>query len=201
MIRIRPARVVDLPGVGVVLAEAFSDKLRIIFGSQPDKIQTLLEAMYAGPVQRGYDGVLVADLDGRVVGTTVIQPTYTPQENRIFESIAVRELGLPRMLRASFMLWLLGHSAEPDEAYISDVGVAADCQGHGIAQEIMRYVDQWAWERGYKRLTLWVAESNVIAVHVYEKAGFSVIRTRSSWLTRLVFGLRRWYLMEKRLDE
>jgi ribosomal protein S18 acetylase RimI-like enzyme len=201
MNQIRPARMVDLPGVGAVLAEAFSDKLRIIFGSQPEKIQTLLEAMYAGPVQRGYDGVLVADLDGRVVGTTVIQPTYTPQENRLFESIAVRELGLPRMLRASFMLWLLGHNAEPDEAYISDVGVASDCQGQGIAQEIMQYADNWAYQRGYKRLTLWVAESNAPAIHVYEKTGFSVIRTRSSWLTRLVFGIRRWHLMEKRLDE
>jgi ribosomal protein S18 acetylase RimI-like enzyme len=200
MIQIRPARVVDLPGVAAVLADAFDEKLQIIFGQQPRKIHTLLEAMYTGPVQRGYDGVLVADLDGRVVGTTVIQPTYTPQENRLFESIAVRELGLPRMLRASFMLWLVGYNAEPDEAYVSDVGVASDCRGEGIGQWLMQYAEAWALERDYRRLTLWVAETNATAIHVYEKTGLDVVRTRSSLLTRLAFGVRRWYFMEKRLE-
>lgn len=201
MIQIRPARVIDLPGVGAVLSEAFGDKLQTIFGRQPQKIQTLLEAMYAGPIQRGYDGVFVADMDGRVVGTTVVQPTYTPQENRLFENIAVRELGLPRMLRASFLLWLLGHNAEPDEAYISDVGVVLECRGEGIGQRLMEHAEDWARYYRYQRLTLWVAEDNAPAIHLYEKTGFSMSRTRSSLLTRLAFGIRRWRFMEKLLEE
>jgi ribosomal protein S18 acetylase RimI-like enzyme len=200
MIHIRSARVVDLPGVAVVLQEAFSDKMRIIFGNSPEKTRVLLEAVYTGPVQRGYDGVIVAEQDGRIVGTLVVEPIFhTQQENRLVENLAVRELGLPRALRAAFLLWLFSHQPESGEAYISDVGVAPDCQGAGIGQWLMEYAEEWALDHNRTRLALWVAESNSRAVHVYEKAGYAITQTRSSLLTRLAFGIRYWYFMEKPL--
>jgi ribosomal protein S18 acetylase RimI-like enzyme len=200
MIHIRSARVVDLPGVAVVLQEAFSDKMRVIFGNSPAKARALLEAVYTGPVQRGYDGVIVAEMDGRIVGTLVVEPIFhTQQENRLVENLAVRELGLPRALRAAFLLWLFSHEPEPGEAYISDVGVAPDCQGLGIGQGLMAYAEEWALEHERTRLSLWVAESNSMAIHVYEKAGYAIRRTRSSLLTRLAFGIRHWYFMERSL--
>jgi hypothetical protein len=101
----------DLPGVAAVLQDAFSDKMQIMFGKQPEKVIALLEAAYTGPVQRGYDGVLVAEQGGRIIGTLLIAPMYyTLRENRIFEHVAVRELGMPRMLWTSFLLWLLSHN-------------------------------------------------------------------------------------------
>jgi ribosomal protein S18 acetylase RimI-like enzyme len=201
MIRVRSARLVDLPGVAAVLEDAFSDKMRIIFGKQPEKTRTLLENIYTGPVRRGYDGVLVAEQDGRIVGTLLIEPMHhTTPENRAFVHVATRELGMPRVVMASFLLWLIGHEPEAGEAYISDVGVAVDCQEQGIGQELMWYAEQWARSHRRARLTLWVAATNDRAIHVYEKAGFDICKTKSSWLTRLAFGIRRWYFMEKWLD-
>lgn len=200
MLQIRPARLADLPGMAAVLQDAFSDKMRAIFGSDREKVVGLLEAIYTGPVRRGYDGVLVADRGGRIVGTLVVEPLqHTSEENRVFESLAVRELGLLRMLRASFMLWQLSHKPEPDEAYVSDVGVATDCQGEGIGGQLMAHAEQWARARGRARLTLWVSADNARAIHVYEKAGLTIARTRSSWLTRLTYGIRRWHFLEKSL--
>jgi ribosomal protein S18 acetylase RimI-like enzyme len=201
MIRVRSARLVDLPGVAAVLEDAFSDKMRIIFGKQPEKTRTLLENIYTGPVRRGYDGMLVAEQDGRIVGTLLIEPMHhTTPENRAFVHVATRELGMPRVVMASFLLWLVGHEPESGEAYISDVGVAADCQEQGIGQQLMQHAEQWARSHRRARLTLWVAATNNRAIHVYEKAGFDIMKTKSSWLTRLAFGIRRWYFMEKRLD-
>lgn len=201
MIQVRSARTVDLPGVAAVLQEAFSDKMRVIFSNQPAKVRMLLETIYTGPVQRGYDGVIVAEQDGRIVGTLMIEPMYyTPQERRAFENLAIRELGMLRMLRASFMLWLLSHEPQPGEAYISDVGVAADYQGQGIGQRLMDHAGQWARAHGRNRLTLWVAGTNERALHVYEKCGYTIVRTRSSWPLRLSLGIQRWHLMENSLD-
>jgi ribosomal protein S18 acetylase RimI-like enzyme len=148
MIQVRSARTIDLPGIAAVMQEAFSDKMRAIFSRQPEKVRTVLEAAYTGPIQRGYDGVLVAEQAGRVVGALTIEPMhYTPQENRTFEHLAVRELGLLRMLWAAFLLWLIGHRPEPDEAYIGDVCVAPDCQDEGIGQLLMAHADRWAARR------------------------------------------------------
>lgn len=202
MLQIRPARLADLPGVAAVLQDAFSDKMRAIFGKDRAKVAALLETLYTGPVRRGYDGVLVADRGARIIGTLVVEPIYhTPEENRAFESLVVRELGLLRSLRAAFMLWLLSHQPAAGEAYISDLGVATDCQGEGVAGQLLAYAEHWAREHGRTRLTLWVAASNARAIHVYEKAGFVVVRTRSSWLTRLAYGIRHWHFMEKSLTD
>ncbi len=201
MLRIRSARVVDLPGVAAVLCEAFSVKLRTVFGNQPERIQRLLEAVYSGPVRRGYDGLLVAEVDGRIVGTLVIEPVmHTTTENRTFESLALRELGMPRLLWAAFALWLLSHTPQEGDAHIGDVGVAADYQGRGIGQQLMQHAAAWAREHDRRRLTLWVAGTNARAIHVYENVGYRVIETRASWLARWVYGIRHWHLMAQSLD-
>jgi len=94
MMRVRSARLADLPGVAVVLEDSFNDKMRVIFGKQPEKTRLLLETIYTGPVRRGYDGVMVAEQDGRIVGTLLSEPMHhTTQENRTFVNIATRELG------------------------------------------------------------------------------------------------------------
>lgn len=202
MIRVRSARLVDLPGMAAVLEDAFSDKMHVIFGKQPEKTRTLLENIYTGPVRRGYDGVLVAEQGGRIVGTLLIEPMrHTTSENRTFVHVATRELGMLRVVMASFLLWLIGHEPAEGEAYISDVGVASDYQDQGIGQLLMRHAEQWARNHRRACLTLWVAANNDRAIHVYEKAGFVITKTKSSWLTRLAFGIRHWYFMEKPLDE
>jgi ribosomal protein S18 acetylase RimI-like enzyme len=194
----RSARQVDLPGIAGVLQEAFSEKLRLIFSNNPEKVRSLLEAIYTGPVQRGYDGVIVAERDGRIVGTLLIEPMYyTQRELRVFEHLAVRELGMPRMLWASFLLWLVGHKPEEGEAYISDVGVAEDCRNEGVARLMLEHAEIWARAHDRQRMTLWVAASNEAAVHLYESFGFAVKKTRSSWQTGTFLRIRRWYFMEK----
>jgi ribosomal protein S18 acetylase RimI-like enzyme len=202
MLHFRSARMVDLPGVAAVLVEAFSDKLRTVFGSQPERIQRLLEAVYSGPVRRGYDGVIVAESDGRIVGTLVIEPVLrTVSENRAFESLALYELGMPRLLWASFALWLLSHTPEDGDAHIGDVGVAADWQGQGIGQQLMLHAALWARDHDRRRLTLWVAAPNTRAIHVYEKTGFTITETYASWLARAVYGIRHWHFMTQTLDD
>ena len=200
MIHIRPARPVDLPGVAAVLQDAFNDKMRAIFCNHPEKVRNLLEAMFVGPVGRGYDGLLVAERSGRIIGTLTIEPMfYTLQEKRAFEALALHELGMPRMLRASLLLWVLGHTPQEHEAYVDNVGVAEDCRGQGVGQLLMEHAEQWALDHQRTRLALWVAGSNATAIHVYEKAGYTISRTRSSWLTRLAMGIRHWHYMEKPL--
>jgi len=201
---VRSARPVDLPGIAAVLEDGFSDKMRVIFSHKPEEVRAALEALYQGPVMRGYDGILVAERAGRIVGTLLIEPMqYTEEEMAAFERFSVRELGLLRTLRASFMLWVIGLDHKPDltEAYISDLSVASDCRGEGVGRLLLERAEAWARDAHRARLTLWVAASNEAARHLYEKTGFTIARSRRSLLTRLFFGIAQWHFMEKRLAE
>ena len=202
MRQIRAARPVDLPGVARVLQDAFQDKLRLVLGRNHAHAQSLLEAIYAGPVARGYDGLLVAEEDGRVVGVLVIEPIYyTEEEHRALERQMLQEMGVPRLLWAAFWFWLVGHTPAADEAYIGGLGVATDWRGLGIGGQLLAAAEDWARAHGRARLTLWVAGNNAPALHLYEKMGFSTTRTQRSWLTRWALGVRRWHFMEKPLAE
>lgn len=201
---VRSARPVDLPGIAAVLEDGFDDKMRVIFSHKPEEVRAVLEALYQGPVMRGYDGILVAERAGRIVGTLLIEPMqYTEEELAAFERFSVRELGLLRTLRASFMLWVVSLDHKPDlsEAYISDLSVASDCRGEGVGTLLLQRAEAWARDRRRARLTLWVAASNGAARHLYEKMGFTIERSRRSLLTRLFFGITQWHFMEKRLVE
>jgi ribosomal protein S18 acetylase RimI-like enzyme len=62
---------------------------------------------------------------------------------------------------------------------------------------LLKHAEVWAYEHRRERLTLWVAGTNARAIRVYQKAGFTTIRTRTSLFTRLTFGIRQWHFMEK----
>jgi len=196
--QVRSARLADLPGLAAVLQEAFSSKMRVIFSKNPEKVRTLLEAAYSGPIQRGYDGVIVAERDDRIIGTLLIQPMYyTQRESRLFEHLSIQELGMFRMLWAAFLLWLTSYTPSNREAHISDLAVAQDFQGQGVGQILLEQAELWAQAHNRLRMTLWVAENNERAVQLYEKMGYQTTRTRISPLTKLTFGVRRWLYMEK----
>lgn len=200
MLQIRPARPVDLPGIAAVLEDTFDDTLRVLLGERRDRAPRLLELAFRGPVERGYSGILVAERDARVIGLLTLEPiVYTPRERRQIEHLARTELGSLRLLRAAFVLWLITHPAEPDEAHIGLLAVAADSRGEGIAGRLLAEAEMWALNHNRQRLTVCLSERSARARHVFERAGFALLRTRSNLLARTTIGVRRWYFFAKPL--
>lgn len=70
---------------------------------------------------------------------------------------------------------LLGESGwltpEP-HGFIYDVWVAPEHRGKGIGKGLVSWAADWAKTKGYHRIKLEVADSNVRARHVYEELGF-----------------------------
>lgn len=197
---IRPAVLADLPGLSAVLAEAFSVKMHLLFGRDVARTRRLLQAIYQGPVSRGYEGVIVAEQDGAIVGGLVIEPMPWLREdiNRVDTAIAA-ELGPWRRFWNRVGFSVFGHEPQAGEAYITDVCVRRDQRGRGIAQKLMAYAEDWARERGRTAITLWVAASNRPARHVYAKVGMRVTGQEITPLAWLLFGVPRWVRMSKPL--
>jgi len=61
-------------------------------------------------------------------------------------------------------------------AFVYDVWVAPGRRREGIGVDLLRWADAWARERGYRKIKLEVAESNVVGRSLYEKLGFRAER-------------------------
>ena len=58
------------------------------------------------------------------------------------------------------------------QAYIGELAVAAEAEGHGVGQNLLAAVERWARDQGLTLLTLETGAANQRARRFYARAGF-----------------------------
>ncbi len=71
-----------------------------------------------------------------------------------------------------------------DEGYISNVAVSPECRRLGIADKLIESLIKRANERTLSFVTLEVRESNLPAIELYRKLGFSDVGMRRNYYNR-----------------
>ncbi len=198
---VRSAAMDDLPIIADVVRQAFGSKMRIIFGSDPARTNLLIAKMLTSPIKNHYDGILCAELEGRIAGALVIEPApYSQEDIAALEDLTLKELGFLRAMWANFVLGQLSYNPREDEAYISDVGVLPECQGRGIGHALMYGVETWVGENPRQRMSLLVHADNLPAIHLYKRHGFEIARSSYSLVLHLLVRMPRWYFMIRQLS-
>lgn len=67
------------------------------------------------------------------------------------------------------------------EGQINNVAVKCDVRGKGTGYELVKFLLQEGEKQGIEAFTLEVRESNAVAIHVYEKAGFQSVGIRKNF--------------------
>ena len=71
-----------------------------------------------------------------------------------------------------------------DEGYISNVAVSPECRRLGIADKLIESLIKRANERNLSFVTLEVRESNLPAIELYRKNGFSDVGMRKNYYNK-----------------
>ena len=192
---VRPARLPDASSIAALLVEGFGHE----YGPRGRRVMERIHS-----------------LPGRLTGLFVVAPDGGPaiavgglrtREARSHsdwaeEQIAIEELGLGHAL----WLELRASLAEPpnyqprgDEAYIYNVVVAAPWRGKGMGDSLLCYLHAEAERRGKRRVLLEVVATNAHAIHLYERHGYRILRTRRGLLSLLRLGVAPRLLMCKDL--
>ncbi len=198
---IRPARLEDIALILELHREAFADKFGGAFGANAtDRGVAALAATWRRQGALALRGMLVAEHDGKVIGTTTIRTWEMAGDDGGAAEIAFhQELGLWRAARSLFALSLLDHRIERREGFITDVAVLESYRRGGVARALLARAEQEALLRGKRFLGLYVSARNQGARRLYADLGFYQVRTRRSLLAWLIFGQGRWIYMRKDL--
>ncbi len=197
---VRPARVSDASAIADLLLEGFGHdyggKLRTPEGRR------MMERIHKLPGRLA--GIFVVSVAG---GPAIAMAGFRTREVRSMlgwmeEQITIEEIGLGTAL----LLELRASLSEPgsyhpqgDEAYLYNVVVTAAWRGKGISDHLLEYLHQEAERRGKRRVLLEVVATNGWARRLYERQGYTVVRTRRGLLSLLRLGIPPRLLMARNL--
>jgi len=68
-----------------------------------------------------------------------------------------------------------------DELHVNNLAVRPECRGMGAGRALLEFVIGDAVSLGARRATLEVRQSNLIALKLYERLGFSVVAVRKDY--------------------
>lgn len=154
----------------IICCEGFFSQIEWLFGSKQKAI-TVLENSFDGELG------LTAQMQGQLVGFVGLK-----YENRPFlqfkRSHCIRELGLLRGLLAFLLLNNTFITKPfPHEMCIDVLVVDASMRGKGIGSLLMQAAFEIAQQNQCTAVVLYVANTNPDAHRLYERLGFTLVRT------------------------
>ncbi len=201
-LHIRAASLDDVLPILTLHQEAFADKFGGAFGEKG--ITKGVAAMEAAWHRQGISalrGMLVAEWQGQVIGTAMLRTHEMGTDKSGSVDLAFQQtLGLWGATRSMFALSLLSHAIGRGEGFITDVAVLKPFRRQGVAQALLKELEQQArYAYGKTYLGLYVSSINEGARMLYVQYGFRKVAVRRSWMTRFIFGQREWFYMRKTL--
>jgi ribosomal protein S18 acetylase RimI-like enzyme len=153
-IRIRGGTVQDYPQAYEVLAETFAFHQQAV----PEQFRATdspppTRTMIEDLLRNGQGAWFLAEAEGRVVGFVTIRLRPAPHEPYLMPEV---------------------------RALIDSLGILPAWRRRGVARELMAAAEQWARQRGARRLMLNVWEFNDGALGLYDTLGYTTF-SRNLW--------------------
>ena len=152
--------------VARIIYNAFEYKFRKIFGSENG-------ASFISRHLRP-DRTVVAAIDGIITGVGGLKFRGKEFIDTSFWQL-LRELKFG-IFRVVLCGWIFYNKVEERELLIDVLAVDRDMRGKGIGSRLVTFIIDFAYSNGYKRVKLFVTETNWKAKVFYERLGFREIK-------------------------
>ncbi|MFJ7754211.1 GNAT family N-acetyltransferase [Peribacillus muralis] len=169
---IRKATPEDASKAAVLIRLAIKEIAEALTGeTDEEKILTVLAGFFKKSGNRiSYENTFVSVHDGEVSGLIIAYHGKDAQEldAPIVEHLR-QKLNDPNIT--------IDKEAEADDFYLDTISVDPNYQGKGIGSALIQYVEEYAKQKGYSRVSLVVENVNEGASRLYNKLGYKELKT------------------------
>lgn len=120
------------------------------------------------------EGIIIAEVDGHVAGVVHLDFKGKKESKKVSLSNIklIIKYGLIRLLKVQSMGRFFEHRIDDDELHIHGVVVSDKYRGLGIGTSIFKYIEAFAKDKNFKKITLEVLNTNEKAYSLYKRLGF-----------------------------
>lgn len=113
-------------------------------------------------------------------------------QNEVLDTYLCSKLSFVTKVKGLFLFDFLSHRPRVNESHVDFLTVAPLYQGNGIGQLLLSECRNINYN---SKLTLFVAQTNTIAIRLYQK-NFKISKKISSKFSKWLTGIDGWYYME-----
>ena len=158
---------------------ALKDKLEPLLGLDDRGIRTLSTNIAT-------NRCIIAVYDQQLAGILGLQTDKGEFLNPSLK-ILVKSYGLFGGIYRMGGLAFLHHPTAADELYIDGIAVTEQLRGNGIGSRLLNLAEKFASNRGIRKISLEIIDTNNRAKALYERLGFVEIKQRTIWPIDLIF--------------
>ncbi|MGE7186969.1 GNAT family N-acetyltransferase [Peribacillus sp. NPDC006672] len=169
---IRKATPEDADKAAILTRLAIKEIAEVLTGeTEEERILYVLAELFRKSGNRiSYENTFVSEHDGQVSGLII---AYHGKDAESLDEPIVKRLRM-KMKDPSVTL---DKEAEMKDFYLDTVSVDPNFQGKGIGSALIQYVEGYAKQKGYPRVSLVVENENEGANRLYSRLGYKEIKT------------------------
>ena len=189
----------DFEQVANIYTYSFNDKFNRIIKTVPEERRPHLIMKSGILYPDHFPGYIVGEVNDRIIAVMLLRwknQVLPKTEGGYFKSL---HFGFLNVNRLFIGINALSSTPRKNECYVDFIAVTPEYQDIGLGANLLKHGMKYAKNKGFKELTLFVSSKNERANYLYKKLGFEKIKTLTSVTTKVLFGIKKWYFMSKKL--
>lgn len=175
-----------------LIIESFHGKFASSGFSNEDIIR-IAESFWQFPSKDSLNKQYIVTIDQNILGTMLLKRKNDEQPS--FKEILslIPSFNFFKLIKLLSIFSILEHHVAENEVYIDHIVASEEYRGQGVGSSLLEEAKRTI--KSSEFLSLYVADTNTQAIHLYQQQGFKIIETKTSLIRKHLISEEKWHYM------
>lgn len=175
-----------------LIIESFHGKFASSGFSNKDIIH-IAESFWQFPSKDSLNKQYIVTKNQNIIGTMLLKRKNDEQPS-IKEILSlIPSFNFFKLIKLLSIFSILEHHVAENEVYIDHIVASEEYRGQGVGSSLLEEAKRTI--KSSEFLSLYVADTNTQAIHLYQQQGFKIIETKTSLIRKHLISEEKWHYM------